>query len=534
MNASQVIIEYLRAAGIAHVFGYPGDPNVEFLEAARRAGLEFVLARREGTAGLMAEAYGQITGRPGVCLSTLGPGSSNLVNAVANAYLDRVPMLALSGQIEDRRLPYFTHQVLDHNRLFAPVTKWTTAIRPDTVGTVMRKALRLAVAERPGPVHISTPANVVGAEASDDAVVLPPMTAATPDIQVFATDAPADPLKRLGAANRPVVVTGISALRADAGPALARFAETHGLPVVVAPMAKGVLPEDHPYYAGTLDMACNACLWDFLGRSDLILSVGFDAVELIKPWSPAAPVIHIDSTPNTDQIYPARIEVVGDIGRILDAFSDAGGASARWTEAEIAAHRDGLMRLYYQGRVAGALNPTDVIDTVRAAMPRDTVVSTDVGSHKLLVGQGWTTYRPRGVLMTNGLSSMGYALPAAITARHLLGDRPVVCFTGDGGLAMVQGELRLAASLKLGLKVVVFCDDSLNRIELKQMARQYPSQGTLIEPTDMVKLAESMGCDGIAVDSVSGLEKALTGNGAPDRPLVIGARIDPAQYAAQF
>ena len=192
------------------------------------------------------------------------------------------------------------------------------------------------------------------------------------------------------------------------------------------------------------------------------------------------------------------------------------------------------MRLYYQGRVAGALNPTDVIDTVRAAMPRDTVVSTDVGSHKLLVGQGWTTYRPRGVLMTNGLSSMGYALPAAITARHLLGDRPVVCFTGDGGLAMVQGELRLAASLKLGLKVVVFCDDSLNRIELKQMARQYPSQGTLIEPTDMVKLAESMGCDGIAVDSVSGLEKALTGHAAPDRPLVIGARIDPAQYAAQF
>ena len=534
MNASQVIVEYLRAAGIAHVFGYPGDPNVEFLEAARRAGLGFVLARREGTAGLMAEAYGQITGRPGVCLSTLGPGSSNLVNAVANAHLDRVPMLALSGQIEDRRLPHFTHQVLDHNRLFSPISKWTTVIQPDTVATVMRKALRLSMAERPGPVHISTPANVVGADASDDRVALPPMTPTTPDMQVFAIDTPADPVKRLRDAKRPVVVTGISAQRADAGPALARFAETHGLPVVVAPMAKGVLPEDHPYYAGTLDMACNACLWDFLGRSDLILCVGFDAVELIKPWSPAAPVIHIDSTPNTDQIYPAEIEMVGDVGRILDALSNAGGASVKWTEAEVAAHREHLMKLYYEGRVAGALNPSDVIDTVRAAMPRDTVVSTDVGSHKLLVGQGWTTYRPRGVPMTNGLSSMGYALPAAITAKLLLGDRPVVCFTGDGGLAMVQGELRLAASLKLGLKVIVFCDNSLNRIELKQMARQYPSEGTLIEPTDMVKLAESMGCDGITVDSVPGLEKALTGHAAPDRPLVIGAGIDPAQYAAQF
>ena len=534
MNASQVIIEYLRAAGIEHVFGYPGDPNVEFLEAARRAGLEFVLARREGTAGLMAEAYGQITGRPGVCLSTLGPGSSNLVNAVANAHLDRVPMLALSGQIDDKRLPYFTHQVLDHNRLFSAISKWTTAIQPDTVATVMRKALRLAVAERPGPVHISTPANVVGAEAVDDKIALPPMMATTSDVQVFAIETPADPIKRLRDAKRPVIVTGISAQRADAGPALARFAEAHGLPVVVAPMAKGVLAEDHPYYAGTLDMACNACLWDFLGQSDLILCIGFDAVELIKPWSPTAPVIHIDSTPNTDQIYPAGIEIVGDIGRILDMLTNAGGAAAKWTEAEVAAHRDGLMKLYYEGRVTGALNPTDVIDTVRAAMPRDTVVSTDVGSHKLLVGQGWTTYQPRGVLMTNGLSSMGYALPAAITAKHLLSDRPVVCFTGDGGLAMVQGELRLAASLKLGLKVVVFCDNSLNRIELKQMARQYPSEGTLIEPTDTVKLAESMGCDGVAVDSVSGLEKALNGHAAPDRPLVIGATIDPAQYAAQF
>ena len=177
MNTSQVIIQYLAAAGIRHIFGYPGDPSVEFLEAARRKGMSFVLGSREGTAGLMAEAYGQLTGRPGVCLSTLGPGSTNLVNAVANAYLDRVPMLAISGQIERKREPYFTHQVVDHNRLFSPISKWTAAVQPNTVATIMRKALRIATAERPGPVHLTTAADVVGAEATDDELRLPPMRA---------------------------------------------------------------------------------------------------------------------------------------------------------------------------------------------------------------------------------------------------------------------------------------------------------------------------------------------------------------------
>jgi len=533
MNVSEVMVQFLKAAGIRHMFGYPGDPSVEVLEAARAAGLEFVLGRREGTAGLMAQAYATLTGRPGVCLSTLGPGSSNLVNAVANAWLDRVPLLAISGQIEGRREPFFTHQVLDHNRIFSPVSKWATAIRPDTVATVMRKALRIATAERPGSVHLTTAADVVGATASDDKVMLPPLEAKQ-SVQIFAaTGAEADPVKRLKGAKRPIVLAGISAMRAGAGAALARFAQAIGCPVVVAPMAKGVLPEDHPLHAGTLDMACNQYVWDFLKHADLLLCVGFDAVELIKPWALAVPTIHIDSTPNTDQIYPAELEFVGPIGGILDALSDACGSLGRWSEAEVAAHRDGLRRAYYEGRVPGKLNPTDVIDVVRAALPRDTIASTDVGSHKLLVGQGWTTYEPRAMLMTNGLSSMGYSLPAGIAAKIVHPGRPVVSFVGDGGFAMVQGELGLASALKLGLVVVVFCDNSLNRIELKQAQCNYPSWGTLIEPVDIARLAPAMGCDGVMVDSAGALQDALARR-APDCPLVIGAVIDPAQYAAQF
>ncbi len=535
MNVSELIVRTLRALGVRHVFGYPGDPSVEFLEAARREGLPFVLACREGTAGLMAQASGMLTGLPGVCHSTLGPGSSNLVNAVANAWLDRVPMLAFSGQIEIRREPVFTHQVLDHERLFAPICKWATTIQPHNAATLLRKAVRVAMAERPGPVHITTAADVVGAQASDDQIVLPPLRAqAFPLAYVTDVTDATDAAARIRAARRPVILAGIAAVRADASGALARLAETIGCPVVVSPMAKGVLAEDHPLYAGTLDMACNAFVWQFLAGCDLLLAAGFDAVELIQPWTLKTPTIHIDATPNTDQIYTAEIELVGPIGAILDALAAGCGGQARWTERDVAAHRNALAAQYYAGRVAGRLNPTDVIDVVRRASPREAIATSDVGSHKLLVGQGWTTYTPRSTLMTNGLSSMGFSLPAAIAAKLVHPERPVVCFTGDGGLAMVQGELRVASSLKLDPLVVVFCDNSLNRIELKQAKRGYPSYGTLIEPTDIVKLAESMGCAGVTVDSAAALERALAAPRAPDRPLVVGAQIDPAQYAAQF
>ncbi len=534
MNCAAVIARYLAAAGINHVFGYPGDPSVELMETLRTEGIEFVLTRREGTAGLMAEAYGQITGLPGVCMTTLGPGSSNITNAVAGALLDRIPMLAISGQIEGKRQRTFTHQVLNHDLMFSPITKWTTDIRTDTVSQVMRRGIRTAMAERPGPVHISTAADIIGAEASDDEILLPPLGFAGHGLSVYVADGAADPQKTLSTARKPVILAGIAAVRGRAGADVARLAETLGCPVVVSPMTKGIVKETHPCFAGTLDMACNDYMWDFLGTADLILAVGFDAVELIKPWTPTAPVIHIDMTPNTDQIYPSAVELVGPIGATLAALSDGLNGAPRWSEAEIRRHRDGLHEAFYAGRVPGKLNPTDVIDVVREAMPLDTVVTSDVGSHKLLVGQGWTTYAPNGVLMTNGLSSMGYSLPAAMTARLIDRTRPVVCFTGDGGLAMVQGELRLASSLGLDFTVVVFCDNSLNRIELKQMARQYPSWGTLIESTDVVMLAESMGCAGAATDNAADLAKILAEGGPKDRPLVIGATIDPAQYAAQF
>ncbi|UKV13908.1 thiamine pyrophosphate-binding protein [Thalassospiraceae bacterium SW-3-3] len=531
MNMSEVMACYLRAADVDVIFGYPGDPSVELLEGCRNVGMDFILGRREGTAGLMAQAYGMLTGKPGVALSTLGPGSTNLVNAVANAYLDRTPMIAISGQIDTKRLPTFTHQVVDQHSLFTPVSKWATEIAPYTVGHVMRKAHRIAMAPRKGPVHLTTPADYVGAAALDDEIKLPPVDGVGHGVVVYGEDA--DPVGLINGAKHPVVLYGISAMQGNAGAEIAALAEKIGAALVSSPMAKGTVAETHPLFAGVLDMACNAQMWDLVRSADLIVAAGFDGVELIKAWDVPAPVLHIDNVPNTDQIYESPVEMVGSISHILASLTeDVKSADGFGTKA-IKAHRDALIAAYEDGRVSGVLNPSDVIRVTKADAPTDTIVTADVGSHKLLVGQGWTTHNPRSCLNSNGLSSMGFSLPAAMVAKYLNPDRNVICFTGDGGLAMVQSELRLAASLGLGLKVVVFCDNSLNRIELKQMARQYPSTGTVIEDTDIVKMAESMACDGTMVETEQALADALF-RPVSNTPLVIGARIDPKQYWTQF
>ena len=538
-TTADVMVRYFRSAGISHIFGLPGGQNIEFMEAARREGLEFILARREGTAALMADAAGQLTGVPGVCMSTLGPGSTNLVNGVANAYLDRSPMIAVSGQLGTRLESTFTHQKVDQQALFTPISKWATRIGPDDAASVMRRALRLSVAERPGPVHLTLNANYANTEATDTAIKLPPLKPPGEWVQVSAIDGGVDgtggdPVKRLKKAKRPVVLTGMSAMRSGVSASLTAFAEKLGCPVVTSPKGKGTMPEDHPYFAGTVDMACNKLIWEFLDSADLILAVGFDGVELIKPWQLDVPVIHIDTVANTDQVYPAEIELIGPIGAILDALAEASEPQAKWAEADIRAHRGAVKDLYYSGRQEGKLNPTDVVDAARAAFPRETLITTDVGSHKLLIGQGWETYAPGGVMMSNGLSSMGFALPGAITAGLLDRERKVVCFTGDGGLAMVSGELQLASELGLGLVVIVFCDNSMNRIELKQMQLGYPATGTRFEASNLVGLAQAMGCDGERAETPKGLEDVLGRAHGLNRPLLIEAKIDPTQYEVQF
>jgi acetolactate synthase-1/2/3 large subunit len=533
-STADVMASSLAAAGVPFVFGYPGDPIIEFMERCRQRGVEIVLARREGSAGFMAEAHAMATGQVGACLSTLGPGSTALVNSVAAANLDRVPLIAISGQITTAQQAFFTHQVVDHEALYRPVTKWAGRVEAGAAGITMRKALRVATAERPGAVHLSCAANTFKAAASP-AVSVPPLGISGSLAQVYrAAGSSRGPAEQLASARKPLLLAGIGAVRCGATEAVLRLAATVGMPVVVSPMAKGLVPEDSDWFAGTLDMACNDTVWGLLRESDLIVTAGFDPVELIKPWSITAPVLHLDTVPNTDQVYAAEIEVVGHVGAGLDWLADDYRGQQRWDAAELAAFRARLRDAYYAGRVEGRLNPTDVIDVARAAAPRDTIVTTDVGSHKLLVGQGWQAYEPRSVLMTNGLSSMGFGIPAAIAAKLAHPGRPVMALVGDGGFAMAATEIRLASARGLGIAFLVFVDGSLNRIELKQSALSYPSTATRLEDMDLVLMAQAMDCDGERVTSAAALEKCLAGLTQLSRPLIIEARIDPAQYESQF
>jgi len=541
-STAELLASYIRTAGVRQVYCYPGESVIEFMAALDAHGVQAISAAREGTAAFMAEGSAMATGLPAVCLSTLGPGSTAVLNGVASAALDRVPMLAISGQIESGREQFFTHQVVDHARLFGPVSKAVARLDPasasQSADVVIRKALRTATAERPGAVHLTVtadtwPVPVTGSPSSAAAppIALPPLTPSGVTVDVYGGG---DPLASLRAARRPVVLAGIGALRCGAGPALVRLAERAGIPVLISPMAKGTFPEHHEYFAGVLDMTGHRVLWQFLSDADLILAAGFDPVELISPWDVSTPVLHADTTPNTDQVYASEHELVGNVAALLDWITAQWSGEPRWDPGALVAHRDRLRAAWMNGHVAGALNPSDVVLAAREAAPPDAILTTDVGSHKIMAGQVWQAAGPRSVLMTNGLSAMGFGVPAAIAAKLAYPDRPVIALTGDGGFAMTATEMRIAADLGAAVTVVVFADRGLNRIELRQDLLGLPRLATRVGETDLVALAEAMGCDGARADTPGALAKALAGFETRTRPLVVEARIDTSQYDAQF
>lgn len=534
-TVAELLADYLRQAGVTHVFGYPGESLVDFIEAARLSGPQVVSAAREASAAFMAQGAAMRTGTIGACLSTLGPGSTALLNGVASAQLDRVPLLAVSGQVDSAREQFWTHQLIDHNRLFAPVTKLAARLDAASGETVLRRALRTATAERPGAAHLTVTMDTFGKSGAGTAGdgKVPPLTPAGAGLEFFGDE----PLRALRGARRPVLLAGAAAVRCGANGALAELAAHAGLPVVVGAMAKGVLPEDSPWYAGTIDMAGHQVIWDLLASADLIVTAGFDPVELITPWRLRVPVLHVDTVPNTDQVYPAATEVVGNVASALAWFRASWDHGPRWSQEEIAAHRATLRAACHAGYAPGKLNPSELVETVRSAAPSGTVVTADVGSHKIMTGQAWTARAPRETLITNGLSAMGFGLPAAIGASlSSAPGTPVVSMIGDGGFAMTATELSVASRLGLGLVVVVFSDGGLNRIELHQASVGYPLAATSVDRSDIPLLAESLGCDGIRVENVSALEKALSNafGAGRTRPLVIEARIDTSQYSAQF
>jgi acetolactate synthase-1/2/3 large subunit len=530
-TVARVVGERLRAAGVRYVTGHPGGEVVDLIEGFRQAGLEFVLTRHETTAAFMSEAMASASGIPGVCVATLGPGATNLVTGVAQAYLDRAPLIAFTGQLPADRFEITTHQKLDLRALFAPITKWRARLTASNATDVIDRALRESLRPRRGPVYIEVPSDVPQ-QAPEGAHDAPPSRSVSrgADDTSAAVDRVATrrAAQLLDASKRPVILVGMDANDDGAVGALRSFAQEWGIPVMVSPKAKGVFREDHPLFLGTIEMLGTAKLYEYIDDSDLVLMIGFDPVEFDRDWTAEAQVIHIGPLPNDDRYYASAVELIGPIGEAIDVLrSVAGTPAAKRPADEVRAFRDSFRAFVAPKR--DRLTAQQVLAELRAGLPEDALVTCDVGYNKAVTGQCMPMYQPKTFFMSNGLSSMGYGLAAALGLKLLYRDRHVACVLGDGGFAMLMADLETGVRQRLGLTVVVLADDALSQIKAGQERKGYPVTGTTFGALDYVALAKGFGITGHDVRTVAELRDALRARSS-DLPTLIAARVDPSAY----
>jgi acetolactate synthase I/II/III large subunit len=523
LTVARAVGDRLRAAGVRYVYGHPGGEVVDLIEGFRQAGLDFVLTKHETAAAFMAEAAATATGVPGVCLATLGPGATNLVTGVAQAYLDRAPVLAFSGQLPAERYEIATHQRLDLRHLFAPITKWQATISSANAAAVVERGIRVAQRPRRGPVYLEVPSDVPNQETVD--VALPRF--ATDPVAAIDEDAVRSAVARLHASERPLLLVGMDA-NADvvAGP-LRRLAEKLSVPVMVSPKAKGIFREDHPLFLGTIEGLGTAYLYDYIDTCDLVLIVGFDPVEFDRDWTARARIVHIGVVPNDDRYYGSEVEIVGPIDVALERFSALADPKPKLAPDEIRAFRDAFVARLRPS--SALLTPQQVLAELRAALPEDALVTCDVGYNKAVSVQCWPSYLPRTFFLSNGLSSMGYGLPAALGLKMAEPSRQVACVLGDGGFAMSMAELETGVRVGLGVRVVVLVDDALSQIRASQERKGYPVTGTTFGAIDYEKLGAAFGIEARTVTTLAECRDAF--RAAPrDRPVLVAARIDPSAY----
>jgi len=520
----------LRAAGVRYVTGHPGGEVVDLIEGFREAGLEFVLTRHETSAGFMAEAMASASGVPGACIATLGPGATNLVTGVAQAYLDRAPLIAFTGQLPVDRLEIATHQKLDLRALFAPITKWQARLSASNAAEVIDRALRESLQPRRGPVYIEVPSDVprqaaAGGHDGASRILSRRRNDASAVVDRVAAGRAAQLLHEC---RRPVILAGMDANDGGTAGELRNLAEEWGIPVIVSPKAKGVFREDHPLFLGTIEMLGTARLYEYIDGSDLVLMIGFDPVEFDRDWAATASVIHLGPLPNDDRNYHSAAEIVGPVREGIEVLrSVAGKPTPKRSPKEVRVFRESFRAFVTPKR--DRLTSQQVLTELRAVLPEDALVTCDVGYNKAVTGQCLAMYQPKTFFMSNGLSSMGYGLAAALGLKLLHRDREVACVLGDGGFAMVMAELETAVREKLGVTVIVLADDALSQIKANQERKGYPVTGTTFGGLDYVALAKGFGIKGHDVRTVAECQKALRAR-SPDSPTLIAAHVDPSAY----
>lgn len=527
-TVARKLVRMLRDMGVRHVFGVPSGGWVDYMEALRETdGIDFVLTSHEGGASFMADVCGRLTGVPGVCFGTFGPGATNLATGVGGALLDRSPMIALTDEMPAAMRSRVTQMGIDHQALFAPITKKTTRLDAANATAILADAAAVALEGRPGPVHIGLPSGLSAepAGAGDLAFVAPQPPA--PD--AAALDALTAAFR---AARKPVLAIGLGATRLGIEGRIAAFAERFGLPVVLTPMAKGMIPENHPNYAGVLFHALSDEVGKTHAAADLVVAIGYDPVEFnYESWMrDGLPLASVDIAPvDIDRArHPVVAEVIGDIAAGLAALEAVQAPRKEWALAEVAARKAAMFQRMRPS--AGAMGPCAALEVLRDVLPDDGIMTCDVGAHTHLIGQKWETPASGRQIMTNGWSAMGFGLPAAIAAKLCRPDQAVCAVVGDGGFLMTVGELATAVREKLPIVILVLTDNDLALIRIKQQRKQNPIYGTPVRAEGTIGGPSLFGVPVTTAATPEALRAALVEAFAADGPRIVEALVDSREY----
>jgi acetolactate synthase I/II/III large subunit len=526
-RASDVFVECLEAEGVKYVFGIPGEETLDLNESLAKSSVSFIPVRHEQGGAYMADMYGRLTGRAGVCLGTLGPGALNLVTAVADAYLDRAPLVALTGQADLDRMHKESHQYIDLVRILEPITKWNARVNsPDIIPEVVRKAFKVAESEKPGATHLELPEDVLGMEV-EGLEPLPRRRPVKPEPSARELLKAADLIRN---AINPVALCGNGVIRAGAAPALREFSRATGIAVAETFMGKGALDYEDPRSLGTVGLQSRDYAMAGFEDADVVIAIGYDLVEHSpKHWNPRRDkkIVVVDSEPaEIDGFFTPEVELVGDIYHVITRLAE---------ECRDVPHSGGSQRLreIVLGRFDAAkdddafpIQPPRALWEIRKALgPHDMLIS-DVGLHKLWIGRMFPAHEPNTVLIANGLAGMGFALPCAIAAKLVHPDRRVVTVNGDGGFMMNVQELETASRLGTPIVNIIWENRQYGSILWKQDKKFGEHFGVDFTNPDFVKLADSFGLPAWRCESADDFGARLRHALTLDEPSLIVLPID--------
>ncbi len=541
-TSADLLVECLAVEGCQYVFSVPGEETMDVLDAlSRESGVRHITTRHEQGAAFMADVHGRLTGRAAVAMATLGPGATNLVTGIADAFLDHAPMVAITGQTGLDKLHKESHQYVDIVRMLEPVTKWNQRIeQAGAVPEIVRKAFRVAELEKPGPTHIELPENLAAAPVDTDLRPIRPTRTYFPE----PTDEAIEHAARLLAASaRPLVLAGNGVLRRNAADELRAFAKGLHVPVAATFMGKGAIDDRSHLSLMAVGLQARDHVLSGFDRADLVVATGYDLVEYGPArWNPDGRkrIIHIDTQPaEVDAYYQPEVELIGDIEgslrRLLAAVmpSGVGGrtASERHATHETLVHQDLRTALLEDLRAfehdeAWPIKPQKAIVDLRRALGPDDIVVSDVGAHKIWVARLYQAYEPNTVIISNGFAAMGISVPGAIAAKLVHPDRRVVALCGDGGFLMNSQELETARRVGANITVVVWRDDGYGLIDWKQRTEFGRPFGVDFGNPDFVAYAESFGIAGFRPSSAADLYPTLMRALEHDGPSLVEVPID--------